>query len=241
DSLDTWLLDRYFAARMFLLIPYEVRTMSQRNPWANLAILLLTVVMFVITWYDVVPSDVIEAMILEEGNWTGWLGHVLLHAGWMHLIGNMLFLFVFGNAVCGVMNSFLFAAMYVLMGIVAAGVHMLFDGDPAVGASGALCGVMGMYLAIYPLNRINCFWLFMVRAGTFGMPGWVLILLWFAADLFGAFGKGGDVAHWAHVGGTVAGFVTGLLLLKAEKVDLFDYDNPSMLDLMPGQRVVAAE
>jgi membrane associated rhomboid family serine protease len=226
---------------MFLLIPYEVRTVSQRNPWGNLAILLLTVVMFVVTWYDMTSQEVIEAMVLDEGNWTGWLGHMLLHAGWMHLIGNMLFLFIFGNAVCGVMNSFLFAAMYVVLGLVAAGVHMVLDGSPAVGASGALCGVMGMYLAIYPLNRINCFWLFMIRVGTFGVPGWVLILFWFAADLLGAFGKGGDVAHWAHVGGTLAGFVAGLLVLKAGKVDLYDYDNPTILDLLPGPGAEVAE
>ncbi|MHA3771172.1 rhomboid family intramembrane serine protease [Verrucomicrobiota bacterium sgz303538] len=226
---------------MFLLIPYEVRTMFQRNPWGNLGILVLTVIMFVVTWYDMVSPDVFDAMVLEEGNWIGLFGHMLLHGGWMHLIGNMMFLFVFGNAVCGVMSSFLYVATYVALGLAAAGVHLLFDGNPAVGASGALCGIMGLYLAIYPLNRINCFWFFMIRGGITGVPGWILILMWFGADILGAFEGGGDTAYWAHIGGTVGGFAAGLVLLKLGKVDVFDYDNPTVLDLIPGKREPAEE
>ena len=218
---------------MLLLIPYEVRTMFQRSPWANLGILVVTVVTFLLMVLELLPREVLETMVLSDADPRGLLGHMLLHAGWLHLIGNMVLLFVFGNAVCGVMNSLLYLGVYTVLGIAAAGLHLIFDGSPAVGASGALCGVMGMYLAIYPLNRINCFWLFMIRAGTLGVPGWVLIVLWFVLDLLGALGGGGDVAHWAHVGGTIAGFAAGVLLLKLGKIDIYDYDNPTVLDLLP--------
>jgi membrane associated rhomboid family serine protease len=221
---------------MFLLLPYEVRTVFQRNPLGNLALIALTVVMFIVSWYDVMPEEAIDPMVLSKDGWIGFFGHMLLHIGWMHLIGNMVLLFIFGNAICGVMHSGAYVALYVTLGLAAAVMHLLVDGDPAVGASGAVCGIMGVYLAIYPLNRVNCFWLFFIRAGTIGIPGWVLILFWFAGDLLGAFGDGGNVAHWAHIGGTLAGFAGGVLLLKTGKVDLFDYDNPTVLDLLP-QRV----
>jgi membrane associated rhomboid family serine protease len=64
------------------------------------------------------------------------------------------------------------------------------------------------------------------------MPGWLLILFWFAGDLLGAFGDTAKVAYWAHIGGTVSGFVLGMLLLKFNLIDLFDYDHPTVLGLL---------
>jgi membrane associated rhomboid family serine protease len=148
----------------------------------------------------------------------------------------MIFLWVFGNAVCGVMNSFAYVALYVALGVAAGAVHVLCDGGLAVGASGSLCGIMGVYLAIYPLNRVNCLWWFFIRGGTFGVPGWLLISLWFALDLWGASDSKTNVAHWAHIGGTAAGFGAGLLLLKLQVIDRFDYDHPTILGLLKGER-----
>ena len=223
-----------------LLIPYEVRTLYQRNPWGNLAVIAVTTVIFFFELTDSIPEDLFVAMILQQESWLGLLGYQFLHAGWWHLIGNMLFLFVFGNAVCGVMNTFLYIGVYLALGVAAGGAHLAFDGGPAIGASGAMCGVMGLYLAIYPLNQINCFWFFLIRFGTFGLAGWILILLWFFADLFGAFSGNGGVAYWAHIGGTVAGFAAGLLLLRFNLIDLFDYDHPTVLGLMRGERAPQA-
>jgi len=215
---------------MILLIPYEVRTLYQRNPWANLALILACVVMFLALFFDWASEEVIDNMVLSEWSPVQLLGYQFLHGGWIHLIGNMVFLFVFGNAVCGVMNGWLYLGVYLLCGALAGAAHLAIDGGPAVGASGSLCGIMGVYLAIYPQNRIHCFWFFLIRFGTFDLPGWLLILTWFALDLLGAFRGGSQVAHWAHVGGTLAGFVIGLMLLKLRMVDLFDYDNPTVLD-----------
>jgi membrane associated rhomboid family serine protease len=223
---------------MILLIPYEVRTLYQRNPWGNLAILGVTIVAFVLSWTNILPDEIVDSMVLEDASPAGLFGHLFLHAGWMHLIGNMVFLFVFGNAVCGVMNSILYVSVYLALGVAAGGIHLLASGMPVVGASGAISGIIGLYLAIYPINRVNCFWFFMIRGGSVELPGWLLICFWFLLDLIGAWRGTGMVAYWAHIGGTVVGFLTGLLLLKLGRVDIFDYDNPTVLHWFGfGQRV----
>lgn len=218
---------------MLAVIPYEVRTLYQRNPWGNLALIVVTVAVSSLASLGVLSDDLVDTLILKPGGLINLIGYQFLHAGFWHLLGNMLLLFVFGNAICGVMNTFLYVVLYLSLGVAAAAVHLLFDGSPAVGASGALCGIMGLYLAVYPQNQVNCFWLFLIRGGTFGLPGWVLIVGWFVLDLLGAVGGGADIAYWAHVGGTVSGFSVGLALLKFRKIDLFDYDHPTVLQLFP--------
>ncbi len=216
---------------MFLLIPYEVRTLIQRSPWANLAIMAATVAISVLAFFEVMPDAAYDSLVLTRSFDLAVIGHIFMHAGWLHLIGNMLMLFVFGNAICGAMPGGWYAGAYFALGIFAGLVHLGLDGSPAVGASGAIYGIMGVYLAVYPQNRINCFWIFLIRAGVTGFPGWLLILCWFAADVFGVIGKSSDVAHWAHIGGLTGGFVMGVALLKLGKVDVYDYDNPTVLDL----------
>jgi membrane associated rhomboid family serine protease len=220
---------------VIVVAPYQVNTLFQRNPWGNLAIILVTVVVSILAWTETLSDDVLEAMVLHRTNPLGIVGHLLLHADIMHLIGNMLFLFVFGNAVCGVMNGFLYVGVYLALGMAAGGLHLLCDGAPAIGASGAVSGIMGLYLAIYPSNHISCFWLFFVRVGTFAIPGWVLIGIWFCLDLWGALHGGSGVAYWAHIGGTVAGFIVGIILLKLGVIDIYDYDNPTILQLVAGR------
>jgi membrane associated rhomboid family serine protease len=153
---------------MLAIIPYEVRTLVHRNPWGNIALLIVTVATFLLLIGDVLPEDVLDAMVLYDWSPSGLVGYQFLHAGWWHLIGNMLFLWVFGNAVCGVMNTFVYVGVYLALGVAAGAVHLLFGNAPAVGASGALCGIMGVYLAIYPLNRINCCGSFLSAAESLG-------------------------------------------------------------------------
>jgi membrane associated rhomboid family serine protease len=134
------------------------------------------------------------------------------------------------------MNSLEYIAVYLVLGLIAGMTHLVFDGRLAIGASGALCGVMGLYFAIYPKNEISCFWFFFLRAGSFDLSGWVLIAIWFVGDLFGAFSGPAGIAYWAHVGGTLAGLLFGMLLLKLGRIDLADYDRPTLLGLMQGER-----
>jgi membrane associated rhomboid family serine protease len=219
-----------------LFIPYRVETLTTRTPWANIAIIAVTIVVSVMAFSDTLSEDTILSMVLTGWNPDGLLGHMLLHGGWVHLIGNMLMLYIFGNAVCGVMNQAAYVLLYITSGVAAGAVHVLLDGSPALGASGAVAGIMGVYLAVYPVNRVACFWFWLVRTGRLEIPGWALIGGYFILDLFGALTGGAQVAYWAHVGGTVAGFGVGLALLKWRVITIGDYDNPTALDYFSGRK-----
>ncbi len=109
--------------------------------------------------------------------------------------------------------------------------HVVFDGGTAVGASGAINGVIGMYLAFYPLNTVSCLYWIWVRVGRFSVSGYWLILFWLAFDILGIAMRSVGVAYWAHAGGFVAGFalavgllVTGLVRMtnaERSRLDIF--------------------
>jgi membrane associated rhomboid family serine protease len=143
---------------------------------------------------------------------------MFMHGGWMHLIGNMWFLWLFGNNVEDAMSRPRFIAFYLLCGVAAALAQVAVDPAstvPMVGASGAISGIMGAYLVLYP--RVRVFTL--VPLGFFitsiALPAWVMLIYWMFLQLVGGFtrigaGAEGGVAFWAHIGG----FVAGLVLVK---------------------------
>ncbi len=141
---------------------------------------------------------------------------MFLHASWWHVIGNMWFLRVFGDNVEDRLGHFGYLIFYLLCGVGADLVHFIFNFNsslPAVGASGAIAGVMGAYFVLYPRARVLTWWVLFV----FWLPAWLVLGYWFlgeflsgAASLFTSSGGAGGVAFWAHIGG----FVTGVLLIK---------------------------
>ena len=143
---------------------------------------------------------------------------LFLHGGWGHIIGNSLYLWVFGNNVEDSMGRFRFLAFYLICGVAAALAHVLVDPSspvPTVGASGAISGVMGGYLMLYPRHRVRTF---VPPFFLLNLPAWVVLILWFASQLLTGLPQlmtlnpeiSGGVAVWAHVGG----FVAGLLLIR---------------------------
>ena len=149
---------------------------------------------------------------------TRLLTSMFLHGSWLHLLGNMWFLFLFGNNVEDSMGRWRFAAFYLLSGLAAALLQVVLEPTaavPMVGASGAISGVMGGYLVLYPTVRVFT----LVPIGFFlmsiALPAWTMLIYWFVIQLLGgvtmvAGAKGGGVAFWAHVGG----FLAGLILVK---------------------------
>jgi membrane associated rhomboid family serine protease len=138
---------------------------------------------------------------------------MFLHGGWMHLLANMWFLWLFGNNIEDSMGHIRFVVFYVVVGLVAGLAHVLSAPGspvPTVGASGAISGLMGAYLVLYPRVRIQTFFFFIVFFRIIPVPAWLVLLYWFALQvLSGALAplEGGGVAFWAHVGGFVAGVV----------------------------------
>jgi len=142
------------------------------------------------------------------------LTSMFLHGSWMHIIGNSLFLWVFGNNVEDSMGRGRYLAFYLLCGLAAAGAQILSDPSsavPMVGASGAISGVMGAYLLLYPKVRVRMLFIFIIIFRVFRIPAWMVLLWWFALQLLASVNGGmGGVATWAHVGG----FVAGMALVK---------------------------
>lgn len=145
------------------------------------------------------------------------LTSMFLHGGWMHIVGNMWFLWVFGNNVEDSMGHLRFVVFYLLCGVLAAAAHILSSPAspvPTVGASGAISGIMGAYLVLYPRVRVHTLLFFFIFVRVVLLPAWVLLLLWFGLQLLSgtlsAGAAGGGVAFWAHVGG----FVAGVALIK---------------------------
>lgn len=173
--------------------------------------------------HGLVPADLVAA--LQGGNpgtqpFLDVFTSMFLHAGWLHLFGNMLYLWIFGNRVEDRLGRFWFPIVYLLGGVAAVAAHVLSDPTsqiPVIGASGAISAVLGAYLVLYPTARIQS----LVFLGFFyqliAVPAVLVLGFWFLLQLvdgIAALGAstaiGGGVAVWAHVGGFVAGLVLAL-------------------------------
>jgi len=181
--------------------------------------------------YGIVPALLSGEAVLPPG-WTAptsivtLITYQFLHGSWMHLFGNMLFLFVFGDNVEDAMGHLKFLAFYLICGIAAALIHVAaFPGSPVpvVGASGAVSGVLGAYLMLHPRAPV----LVPIIIFPFFFPAWVLLIFWFAFQLVGASGGEGaeGIAWWAHIGGFLTGVVL-IIFFRRRTVPLFGSGQP---------------
>ncbi|QRN96299.1 rhomboid family intramembrane serine protease [Archangium violaceum] len=149
------------------------------------------------------------------------LTSMFLHGSWGHILGNCLFFWVFGNNVEDSMGRLRFLVFYIVCGLAAAAAQVLVDPSspvPMVGASGAISGIMGAYLILYPRVRVNMLFIFIIIIRIIPLPAWVVLLYWFGLQVITGLPQlnqidaagGSGVAVWAHVGG----FVAGLVLVK---------------------------
>ena len=214
-----------------LLLPYHVDVPMSRWPVTNFLLIVATVGLFAAIRAGSVPPEAIEPYILGLRGANGIYGHIFLHFGYLHLFGNMMFLWVFGNAVCAKIGNLAYFIVYLVLGCVAGITHLFINGDPAIGASGAVNGIVGMYLVLYPLNNVSCFYWFIIRIGSFCVSSVWMILYWAAFDVYGAIRGGGHVAYWAHLGGFAAGFLLATLLLYSGLVQMTSTER-SLLDVL---------
>jgi membrane associated rhomboid family serine protease len=173
-----------------------------------------------------------EAMCILSGDGPAYtlVTSMFLHGGWLHILGNMWFMWIFGGNVEDSMGHVRFAVFYLLSGLAAAAAQIISNpesGIPMVGASGAIGGVMGAYILLYP--RVNV--LMLVFLGffvtTFTVPAVFMLGYWLLLQVIGGVGsigaQGGGVAFWAHIGGFVAGALLVLLFRKPELVNRHPY------------------
>ncbi|MBM3604073.1 MAG: rhomboid family intramembrane serine protease [Alphaproteobacteria bacterium] len=205
------------------MFPIRDHNPSSRRPWVTWMLMAMNVALYLATlpgsqggeilWANLAlyPLAVVNGELLS-----GLVTHMFLHAGLLHLGGNMLFLWIFGDNLEDQMGRFGFLAFYLGSGLAAAALQIAAEPMspiPMVGASGAIAGVMGGYLLLFPRARVDVLAIFIIFFKVFTLPAWVMLGIWFALQLFGGFsmvaGEGG-VAYWAHAGGFVAGLVLAL-------------------------------
>jgi membrane associated rhomboid family serine protease len=137
---------------------------------------------------------------------------MFLHGSFLHLFGNMLYLWIFGNNIEDYLGPFRFVLFYVLSGLGASFAHILFNPNsqvPVIGASGAIAGVLGAYLILYPGARVLTFIFLFFFIRIVPIPAAVILGFWFLAQVLNV-GIGGGVAWFAHIGG----FIVGIVLIK---------------------------
>lgn len=155
----------------------------------------------------------IPARLMAGDNAIALVTSMFLHGGWMHLLGNMLFLWIFGDNVEDEMGHLPYLVFYLASGIAAALAQYAADPGsviPTVGASGAIAGVMGAYLLMFPKARVDIFIFLIIFIRIIPVPAWIMLGLWFVLQFFGGLGadpSNGGVAYWAHAGGFVAGLL----------------------------------
>lgn len=165
---------------------------------------------------------VIPVNILNGQNLITLLTSMFMHGGWLHLIGNMLFLWVFGDNVEHVLGSLTYLVFYLAGGLAASAAHIFFNADstiPSLGASGAIAAVLGAYIVMFPRSRVRVFSLIGVGGYVTRISALLFLGIWFVTQLFSGFASLGvptaetsGVAFWAHIGGFLFGLIVGAAL-----------------------------
>ena len=206
------------------MFPIRDHNPSDRTPFVTWALIGINVAIF-LSYFPSLSGSEPQLMaffdrwaLIPAETLQGMDGHTLLtsmflHGGWMHLIGNMLFLFIFGDNLEDLLGHLGFLGFYLASGLAAAAGQILADPGssvPMVGASGAIAGVMGGYLLMFPKARIDVLVLIIFLIKIFTIPAWLMLGIWFALQLVNGLAMdvaGGGVAYWAHAGGFAAGLV----------------------------------
>lgn len=200
------------------MFPIRDHNPSERTPYVTTGLIFLNIVMFLLTvpWFGDMEGMwrrlALYPAAITQGHWLwGLATHMFLHAGIMHIAGNMLFLWVFGDNLEDQMGHVGFLVFYLACGLAAAAGQILSDPGstiPMVGASGAIAGVMGGYLLLFPRARVDVIAIIVIIVKRFTIPAWVLLAIWFAIQLFSsATAQNDGVAYMAHITGFIAGGV----------------------------------
>lgn len=164
----------------------------------------------------------------------GLFTYIWLHGGILkgtvRLIGNLIFLWPFGNAVCAKLGNKLYLLVYLGFGLLAGVIHMLIGVGPAIGASGVICGIVGIYIVLFPEDTISCFFLLPRPMAVSISGGWVAAI-WFVFDLLEAGLSGQSITYCAHILCAGAGFGLAILMLK-KKWLVMEKDEKSLLQML---------
>ena len=208
------------------MLPIRDHNPSEKIPFVTYALIAANILIFVSYWGNMANDRVIMAFFddwaftpatFSEGDDRfGLISSMYLHGSFTHLAGNMLFLWIFGDNLEEEFGHVGFFVFYTVCGIAATLAHWLavpWSEVPLVGASGAIAGVMGGYLLLFPKARVDILFIFLIFFRIIALPAWILLGMWFLMQLaigIGTGTNGAGVAYWAHAGGFIVGFVLTL-------------------------------
>lgn len=224
-------------------IPLNDHIRRQTFWFATLALILVNTAVFIyelslgpqinqfVFLFGLIPARYTTAHGLIITSLSGFLvpvfASMFIHGGWLHLIGNMLFLFVFGRSIEDRYGHSRFLVMYFLSGFGAAVTHIIFNAGsrvPTIGASGAIAGILGAYLVSFPTARITTLIPLLFFFWTVQLPAILVLLYWFLIQFIAGFqmlaiesATRGGVAWWAHVGGFLLGMILAIVLPKRRR------------------------
>src|SRR5882672_867329 len=208
-----------------MFIPIGDENPTERTPFVNYAIIVLNVAAFLVFGLGDPrdPALIRWEMVPADLQWPTLFTNLFLHAGWMHLIGNMVFLWIFGDNVEDRLGHIGYVVFYFVCGLAADGAHIATNPNsliPTLGASGAISGVMGAYVLFYPRAVVKTFvWLGIWYADVVRTPAYLWIGLWFVLQLLqNLLSRGaGGIAYFAHIGGFVAGIAIAGIIKAANR------------------------
>ncbi|SMY10369.1 rhomboid family intramembrane serine protease [Flavimaricola marinus] len=208
------------------MFPIRDHNPSRHTPYVTYALIALNVAIYLWTVVAVTTDRqlydlyyccaMIPARITAGENYLSLVSSIFLHGGFMHLAGNMLFLWIFGDNLEDEMGHGGFTLFYLACGVAASMAQWAagpWSPIPTIGASGAIAGVMGGYLLLFPKAKVDILIILIVFFRVIPVPAWIMLGLWFGLQLFNSIGSdamAGGVAYWAHAGGFVIGVIFAL-------------------------------
>ena len=237
------------------MIPIGDANPTRRIPITNWTLIAINVAVFlyelslrsrqldnlIVTW-GVIPQNILLGLThpiqAPIALWATLITSQFIHAGWAHILGNMLFLWVFGDNIEDILGHFGYLIFYLVSGIAAGIVQVVVSGPvliPSIGASGAIAGVLGAYFILYPWAKISILFPLFILFWTIDIPAIFVIGWWFVQQFFYGIGvlssaAGSGIAFWAHIGGFVAGLILILPFIgraRRRRVPQYYYDVPS--------------
>ncbi len=172
----------------------------------------------------------LKRFVLRDWEVGELFGYMWLHPNIIRLIGNLLFLWAFGNAVCSKIGNKAYLVIYLVLGLLTGVIHLAFTDRPMMGASGVVNGVVGMYIVIFPENLINCYFL-LPRPMAASISGLWIVLLWFVFDIFEVVIGGQSGVYYAHIGTLLAGGALAFVMVKKKWV-VIERDERSLLHVL---------
>ena len=214
------------------MIPLRDKNPTRHFPFVTILLICINVAIFIyeltlgqnlesiLTQYCLIPSNFIKALHTIDFNpllYITIITSIFLHGGWLHLVGNMLYLWVFGDNIEDKLGHLRFICFYLICGLAASALHIYLDPQspvPTIGASGAISGILGAYLILFPKAKVVTLIPIFIFIQMAELPAFLILGLWFVLQFFNGLlslgyntaGMGG-VAWWAHIGGFVAGLV----------------------------------